>query len=234
MKKGCVYTTMVYAVSFCLYGPENPKYYQGLLENIKLIQEHFSGWVTYLYIGIDVPARYLQKLQQYPNIRIRTTGITGPKTMIHRFFAIDEPDVDVMFVRDADSRIHWRDRWAMCDFLANTEFVAHGIRDHPKHGVLMLGGLWGLRKTSGINIHEAYEQYTQNEVNYGCGYDQSFLGECIYPKVKSRLLTHVSDLNLTFQGETCKLFPFPRSPQLYCGQVETNAPLAFLRRGQIR
>jgi hypothetical protein len=108
---------MVLAFSFCIYNGYNPLYYVGLLENIELIQKHFPEAFIYIYIGNDVPDWYVIELRVRKNVILRFTGETGPRNMIHRFFAIDEPEVDIMLVRDADSRVHWKDRWAIREFL---------------------------------------------------------------------------------------------------------------------
>ena len=89
----------MYAVSFCLYGPPNPKYYDGLLRNIEQIHMHFPGWVIYVYTGADVSQPFLDRMTQ-SGVRLRPTGKTGPILMMYRFLAIDEPDIDVMMVRE--------------------------------------------------------------------------------------------------------------------------------------
>jgi len=213
---------MVNAFSFCLYGPPNPRYYDGLLENIVLIYRHFPAWVFYVYIGADVPDGFVQILQSCSGIRVRMTGITGPRNMIHRFYAIDEPDVDVMFVRDADSRIHWKDRWAIHDFLDRPEYLVHTIRDNVVHTAKMMGGLWAIRKSAGLNIHEEYEQFKNNVVNHGHAHDQDFLTERIYSKLKSKLLVHKCEQVISFPDEHVKVFPFTWINDIYCGRIESN------------
>ena len=42
-------------LSFCVYG-KNKIYYHGLLENIRLIKEHFPDFLIFIYVGSD----YLQ------------------------------------------------------------------------------------------------------------------------------------------------------------------------------
>jgi hypothetical protein len=91
--------------SFCLYGPYNARYYPGMIENIQLIHKHFPGWFVFVYVGSDVTIEMVAKLQSAPYVVVKQTGKTGIENMIERFYAIDEPDVETMFVRDADSRI---------------------------------------------------------------------------------------------------------------------------------
>jgi len=213
---------MVNVFSFCLYGPENPRYYTGLQGNVLLAGKHFPDWKLYVYLGSDVEPSMIQLLEQCPNVVLRYTNITGPLNMIHRFYAIDEPDVEVMMVRDADSRIHWKDRWAIHEFMNQPEFIAHTIRDNVQHSADMMGGLWGIRKSSGLNMHEEYANYTENTSRGArLGHDQNFLGDVIYPKVVSRMLVHYSN-GKRKTGERAVEFPFEWTNDIYCGRIETN------------
>jgi hypothetical protein len=231
---------MATVFSFCIYGPERPLYYQGLLENIELARRHFPGWKVYVYAGADVPESYLAKLQEHPNVVVRKTGLLGAANMIQRFFAIDELGIDTMFVRDADSRIHWKDRWAIRDFLNHPQYIAHTIRDHKEHTARMMGGLWALRKQSGLHMKTAYAVFQQNEVDHGVAHDQNFLIETVYPAVKSRLLVHMCRLAPMFVDEHVTIFPFDYTNDVYCGRVEdgfedkpapkSNQLLPFLRQ----
>ena len=231
---------MAAVVSFCIYGPERPLYYQGLLENIELARRYFPTWKVYVYAGADVSETYKQKLLKHPNVVLRETGQLGAINMIHRFFAIDELGNDTMFVRDADSRIHWKDRWAIRDFLSRPEFVAHTIRDNKQHTAKMMGGLWALRKQSGVHIKTEYEIFKNNEVDHHLAHDQNFLIERIYPQVKHRLLVHRCEDAMGVKGEHVLLFPFAYSEDVYCGRIEndfvdkptpkSNQLLPFLRQ----
>lgn len=211
---------MVNAFSFCLYGPENPRYYPGMLENVYLAGKHFPDWMVYIYYAPDVTESMINHLSACSNVVLRPTGITGPKNMIHRFFAIDEPHVYLMMVRDADSRIHWKDRWAIREFMAS-QCIAHTIRDNAEHTARMMGGLWGLKKISGVRVRSEYENYTEDEsLGHRNAHDQNFLADIIYPKVLSRLLVHYSQAPI-FQGEVNAVrFPFDWSNDVYCGRVE--------------
>lgn len=211
---------MVNVFSFCLYGPPNPKYYpDGMNENINLILKHFPRWKIFVYLGTDVDPAYIDHLHTAPNVILRFTGKSGEPNMIDRFFAIDEPGVDLMMVRDADSRIHWKDRWAIRQFLKSI-FVAHTIRDNPAHNAPLMGGLWGLRKESGINVTEEYEAFGKDKVTLGWQHDQGFLLNRIYPKVMPSLLVHC-DVKMGLSGEHVYEFPFKWTNSLYCGRVET-------------
>ena len=207
------------AFSFCLYGPYNPLYYVGMVENIHLIHRHFPDWYIFIYFGADVDAASAGVLRSAPRVIARYTGELGAVNMIHRFFAIDEPGVEIMMVRDADSRVHWRDRWAIRQFV-NSPFLAHGIRDQYVHRVSLLGGLWGLKKTAAINIRAEYEEFKANPESNQLGLDQDFLAFRIKPKVLPYLLAHVGNNAPYDINETYVEFPFPQQNNFYCGRVE--------------
>lgn len=213
---------MVNVFSFCLYGPENPKYYQGMLENIALIGMFYPSWKVYVYIAPDVTETMRNQLRACSSVVVRETGVLGEPNMIHRFYAIDEPDVECMMVRDADSRVHWKDRWAINQFLASPEYIAHLIRDNLSHEVEMCGGLWGIRKSANINIHSLYQEFKNLKVESKAAHDQDFLIYMIYPRISTRSLVHYSFDKLLGRGERGVRFPFAWTHEIFCGRPETT------------
>ena len=211
---------MVKVFSFCLYGPPNPRYYPvPMLQNIYLIGTHFPDWKVYIYTSPDVDGEFLRQVVQYSNVVLRPTGNFGIINMISRFFAIDEPDVEIMFVRDADSHVHWKDRWAINEFV-NSPYLAHTIRDNPVHAIPMLGGLWGLKRKANVPVLMCFEHYNIEQKNANdIGKDQTFLNFYIWPRVKHTLLVHTS---ITYREgpEHIVFFPFPYTNDIYCGRVE--------------
>lgn len=220
---------MVNTFSFCLYGPQNPKYYDGMLSNIELAEKHFPDWKVYVWIGSDVPPDFTEKMSSYPNVVIRETGKLGEINMIYRFFTIDEADVDIMFVRDADSRIHWKDRWAIRHFLSSPFFI-HTIRDNREHTAHMMGGIWGIRKSVGIHMKTEYENYKEDtSKGHRHAHDQNFLSDVLYPKYKHLLLVHYSNACIHIEEYGCE-FPFEYTNDVYCGRIEE--PSTFIDHPQ--
>ena len=213
---------MVQVFSFCLYGPENPRYYRGLLENIFLAGMHFPTWKVYVYYAPDVAESMIAHLSVCTSVVLIPTRVMGPANMIHRFYAIDDPEVEVMLVRDADSRIHWKDRWAIREFLSSPQ-VAHTIRDHKEHTAHIMGGLWGLKKAAGVSMRSLYANYTEDmSRGHRVAHDQNFLADALYPLVFSRMLIHRCN-GPRFAGEVFVTdFPFAWSNDVFCGRIETN------------
>jgi hypothetical protein len=215
---------MVNAFSFCLYGPPNPRYYNPLIENLRILQREFPDWKAWVHFAPDVDAGYIRVLETFPNVVLRHTEKVGAINMIERFFTIDEPGVDLMVVRDADSLIHWRDQWAIRQFLAHPEADLHVVRDHPAHGIRIPGGLWALRKSAGLCIRDEYALYLRDPKDYGIAHDQNFLNAHIYPKLVGRIYVTYSGEGNRFTGEAGDPFPLPWTEDLYCGRIEIPPP----------
>jgi len=81
-------------------------------------------------------------------IRYTTRDHLAP--MLWRFTVVDDPDVDIFIVRDADSRLTPRDAAVVADWLDQSpeeSTIFHCIRDHPSHSRFPVsGGLWGGRR----------------------------------------------------------------------------------------
>jgi hypothetical protein len=211
---------MVNVFSFCIYGPPNPRYYAGLIENIELIRKYYPDWLVFVYVGADVPDDFITNLRAFPSVILRFTKTIGAENMINRFYAIDEEGVDVMMVRDADSRVHWKDRWAINAFMKNVFYQSHTVRDNIMHSADMMGGIWGMRKNKSINIEKEYIRYKQNPADLGIGLDQSFLSACIYPLLSARMLIHYGPEEVLRKNEHGIKFPFPWTNDIYCGRIE--------------
>ena len=226
---------MVNAFSFCLFGGWTVVYHMGFLENVELIKRHFPGWVVYVYLGSDTEPGFRDHCLRDPVIRVRDTGIAGFKNTAHRFFAIDEPDVDVCMFRDADSRIHWKDRWAIRGFMESGA-GAHAIRDHKEHTAMIAAGMWGIRKNVlGCSMRELFDEWTPVHGGSGhpgdpegFGIDQNFLVKRVYLRVKDAMLVHYSN-GCLFAGERGIEFPFAWTNDVYCGKRE-QSPFADSER----
>lgn len=239
---------MVNVFSFCLFGsPSNTNkhvetdifedvlwdlggYYHGLVENIKLVNRHYPGWYIYVYLGDDVPEWFAQKLlKNYRHIVIRRTGVLGFKNTVHRFFAIDEPGVDAMFVRDCDDRVNWKDRWAIDYFMKQTRRNLLIIRDHKEHNG-MAAGTWGTRKSAlKKSIRSLFDEWTpvfagsgDPENPHGYGIDQNFLSNAFYSlHVEEVLVIH--SFGKVYKYEIGVNFPYRWTNDVYVGRIETPA-----------
>lgn len=162
LNKGCF--------SFCLYGDYTDKYYKGLLENIKLIHEHYPGWDIHVYAGPEA----VDFVASIPDVMFFPTYTHGPINMIYRFLSTLENRYKVVCIRDADSRIHARDRWCIQEFMKSTDSV-YTIRDHPWHRYRIMGGLWGTKRGTNVFTPKQFEEYVREHSTMGYTVDTNFL-----------------------------------------------------------
>lgn len=132
-------------ISFSLYG-DHPKYSIGMLCNVELSKKIYPDWVCRIYFGSSVPTQYIEKLSEYENTELiqMDESENGIFPMVWRFLAIDDDDIDVMIVRDSDSRLSYREKRCV-DIFMESDKLLHSIRDNHNHTDIM-GGMWGLKK----------------------------------------------------------------------------------------
>lgn len=198
-------------ICFSLWGNKS-RYIGGMFHNVELAKIYYPDWIIRIYLGKDVEEETVEKLSSNDNVEIigmeEDCNWTG---MFWRFLAASDPDVEVMLSRDADSRLHHREKAAVDEWL-NSDKQFHIMRDHPYHGVAILGGMWGAKKGILPNIKEAIDNYDKGDF---LGVDQNFLGEHIYPLVRNTAMVH---------DEFFEKKPFPkesgeRSNEHFIGQA---------------
>lgn len=208
---------MIY-FSFSLYGA-NPKYTHGMLANAALIQEYYPEARTIVYIASDVPIVIRNALSSFPNVVLRDVmARSGRAGSFDRFLAIDEPECDIMIVRDADSRIHARDRACIDDFLARPDKTLHIIRDHFNHEYYVLAGMYAIRKEfmNGKTMVSLIEEWSKSNTMSRFLDDQDFLARYIYKNTDA--LVH--DRFGRFEDPaTHAPFRVPIENNLFVGQV---------------
>ena len=207
--------------TYSLFGSKK-KYTEGMVVNAQQLAIRFPKARVQIYIADDVPEDVVTRLSSVPTVRlIPVKRSLGTQNTLNRFAAIDDPDCDVMFSRDADSRIHDRDAACIEDFLASDKLL-HIIRDHRCHSVLILAGMFGLRKRGFTKplqpIIQHWLSVNGNPTQYGC--DQIFLAHVIYPAFISRAMIHDANTRFKFR-EPFEYTPFrvPICDKLFVGQV---------------
>ena len=174
--------------SFSLYG-DNSRYTVGMIKNAEHIPRRFPGAEVWIYIADDVPTQIRDTLQSLPAVRlIDVPTHPGAFNMFFRFHAIDDMDSGIMFVRDADSRVHERDAACIEDFLVDETKQLHIVRDHRYHTQPIMGGLWGMRKDTSFRISD--EQQRQGITRAIYCEDQYFLHKSVYPRYIHSVMIH--------------------------------------------
>lgn len=212
---------MIY-FSFSIYGT-NPKYTHGVIANAEILQRRFPEARVAVYVASDVPADIVTRLHEFPNVLVIPTERRHDSgCRLDRFLTIDREDCDVMFVRDADSRVHERDAACIEDFLAAPDKQLHIIRDHFYHDATIMGGMWGIRKPALLEpITLSIDKWRKNHISTCDKYysDQAFLNHLLY---NSRLLSvaMIHDRMGRYEPAASRTpFRVPIIDKLFVGQV---------------
>jgi hypothetical protein len=173
-------------ISFSLWGT-NPVYNNGAVKNAELAKIIYPDWVCRFYYGESTPKETIETLTTFDNVELVKMGVEGDWTgMFWRFYPSSENDVDVVIVRDCDSRLNQREKDAVDEWLKSDKGF-HIMRDHPAHGTEILGGMWGSKKGVVNNMKELIDEYMKGDF---WQVDQNFLREKIYPSVKDNSMVH--------------------------------------------
>jgi len=186
-------------ISFSLWG-NGPKYNIGAIKNAQIARDLYPDWMCRFYFpypGQDPPA--LKDLMLMDNVEVRPVRQPGDwRGMFWRFQAASDPECEAMISSDCDSRLSLREKEAVEEWLAS-ERSWHIMRDHPWHGALMLGGMWGVKgcpaMTDWISAWNAEDRYQT---------DQDFLRSMVYPIASKDAMIHAQ-----FCGIESDATPFP-------------------------
>ena len=207
-------------ISFCIYGKDDI-YCKGLQRNLDIIQKDLPDYNVFIYVGNDVPQLWVDIYKQYSFVKLFYTELYGHDNMFARFFAIDEPDVELMFCRDTDSRIHERDLWCIRHF-QTAEQMFHTTRDHKLHYTLIMAGLWGIKNGClPYKMADLYNYYNkEKQIINKREYDQHFLRDIIYEFIHDKIIVYTFDESMKMSTqEYIKIIERPVVNGNFCGEV---------------
>jgi hypothetical protein len=121
--------------------------------------------------------------------------------MYERFLVGADDKVDWFIIRDVDSRLNMREKYAVDEWM-KTDYRIHILRDHPAHCRPINGGLWGGRGSI-PNLRMLISTAYSKKFKYGD--DQLFLSNILYPSVINTQIAHDSVCCSRFKNS----FPFP-------------------------
>lgn len=161
-------------IAFSLYG-DNPKYCIGAIKNVKLQEEIYPDWICRIYYNFTVPIKHIDELKKL-NVELidMSSSNLNEFGMFWRFQVYDDKNVERFIVRDTDSRLNKREKAAVDEWIKSDKNL-HIIRDHPQHGVLILGGTWGVKNDFRFNMSELIYDYLKDKKKFNYGDDQRFL-----------------------------------------------------------
>ena len=201
-------------VAYSLWG-DHPMYWVGALRNIELVNKFYPGFISRFYIDRSSKPELINKIKGDNGEVVLVESKDSFHGMFWRFWASEDPEVDIFISRDCDSRISERESNAVNEWI-NSDKDFHIMRDHPYHTVPILGGMWGcrnglMRKIGIIKMIESWNQFQRK------GIDQDFLGRFVYPLIINNCMEH-SEFNLNFGGEV-RPFQKKRNNYEFVGDV---------------
>jgi hypothetical protein len=205
-------------ISFSLWG-DKEIYVQGILKNVDMARDMYPDFECWVYVHKEsVPEDTISELESRSPYNVRVIYKYGDlaenKSMMWRFEAIDDPEVEVNMSRDCDTVILERERQAVYQWLESDKLF-HIMRDHPQHSWRIQGGMFGTRKNPNIpswgvlmdRVHQTGARL----------YDQVFLRDVIYPIVHRDSFIHASFHS--FPNEITYRFPIEYDEQFnFVGQ----------------
>lgn len=198
---------MTVAVSFSVFGVDpDDIYFRGAIKNAEMYAEIKPEWRCLFYVGRSVPGRVRQILSDVGNSTvIQHLGPEDQRATFWRFLTLRDDSYDAYLFRDVDGRPLPRELSAVEDWLASG-YQFHVMRDHPRHNVPMLAGMWGakakgaaaLRKILPDSLKTSYYQV-----------DQVYLRDHVWPIAQKSVLAHVG-WNYYWDDTETRLFPVDR------------------------
>lgn len=190
-------------------------YWRGAIRNIEQAQKFFPGWICRFYIDSSCEESLISSISAAGGEVVLVDSKDSFHGMFWRFWAAEDPEVNIFLSRDCDSRFSSREIHAINEWLKSDKDF-HIMRDHPYHTVPILGGMWGCRNglMSRIGLAMMIEQWDQFQRK---GIDQDFLGSKVYPLVYQTSMEH-SEFNLRFGG-SIRPFPTIRKDYEFVGDV---------------
>ena len=173
-------------ITFSLFG-DKKIYCQGAVENARLAKTIYPGWIARFYIAQDVPAQYVDQLKSH-GAEIIHCEQRGPYDgLIWRFRPFNESNVDVWISRDCDSRLSWREKRAVDEWMSSGKSV-HLMRDGHNHAYTIMAGMFGINNNL---FHARYGKIDfGNQVLMNREDDQTILHRLAWPHAQHDHVCH--------------------------------------------
>lgn len=184
-------------ISYSLWGA-NPIYTYGAIENAVLAKTLFPDYEVFIYYNQTVPKKIIDFLKKQGNVTLipKNNNENSFSNSVWRYAPMFEKDIDVLLIRDADSRLSKREKEFVDLWLNKTNknfciFREFGsTNDYP-----MGGGTIGIKnsfcnnntlKTKFTNAKWAHRYDNKNIKKFWLDID--YLKQVVYPFVKNDLI----------------------------------------------
>jgi len=198
-------------IAFSLFG-DHKKYCYGAIKNAELAKFIYPGWVVRFYVDDTVPEHIITTLGNLDVEIITKPRSIGLDGMFWRLAVADDLGYRRWIIRDADSRLSYRERAAVDDWMLSG-LPFHTMHDHPYHVTPIMPGMFG--GISGyFNMGAAISSWTRTG-KYGD--DEHFLTNIVWPNIKNKILMHNSTNN--HWDSIARPFPTSREFGRFVGEI---------------
>ena len=98
---------------------DQPKYTVGAIKNADLAKEIYPDWTCRFYIGQSTPADIIETLKKKTSEIVMMDDDGDWSGMFWRFSPCSESDVEAVLSRDTDSRLSWREKSAVDEWMSS-------------------------------------------------------------------------------------------------------------------
>jgi len=200
--------------SFSIWG-DNLLYTDGMKHNIKLMYKYFPEWECRIYIDDSVAEDIVQYYTSHGAIIYVRDNSVDSSGMMWRFEVMFDINIDLFIIRDADSRITYREVLAINEWMLSGKSF-HVMRDNIQHNTAILGGMWGGRVRKTMKYKDIFYSI---DVGTNKGSDQLFLTRVLWNDVKHDMICHDTYKNFRPLIGIEKDFPIPIQNGHYVGEI---------------
>jgi len=173
-------------ITFSLFG-DNPLYCVGAVENARIAKEIYPEWTARFYVAQDVPSMYLDAIEEHGSEVVHCERKNSYDGLNWRFRPLNEPDVEYWISRDTDSRLSYREKNAVDEWITSNK-SAHLLRDCHNHGYTIMAGMFGINNKV---FHSKYGRLDLENVNANIRTaDQTILNDVLWPLIKEDHVCH--------------------------------------------
>lgn len=174
-------------ISYSLFGTSQ-YYIEAAIGIATMARGMFPEWTCRFYCDPRISKDVLKLLSLAgAQTLVAPAPPRGWEGLAWRFWAFDDPNLDVVMIRDVDSPFTVRERLAVDEWLASG-LPFHAIRDHIDHREPIMAGLWG--GWTGLlpplkPMTESFVPKTADRFS-----DQEFLRLNVWPRIHEATLVH--------------------------------------------
>lgn len=198
-------------ISFSIWG-DDVRYLNGAITNAIVARYLYPGWTARFYTDRSTPEGFRAALAQNGAQVVTVEDLPADRYgLFWQFLVEDDPEVDLYLVRDANSVMNIKERWAVADWLKSGR-AFHVMRDNPQHSELILAGMWGAHRGNIGNMRRRVEDCVNAGRNVGNNstLDQHFLRNIIWPIARNSVQIHDEYFDFMAPTRFSKDFPLPR------------------------